>query len=360
MRIIGHLDMDAFFASVEERDNLRFKNLPIVVGADPENGKGRGVVSTANYKAREYGIRSAIPISIAWQLSEKAKILGKPGVIFLSGNFEKYEKASKNIISILKKHTSFIEEAGIDEAYFDLSFAGDYEDAISICKKIKQEIKKEERLTCSIGIGPNKLVAKIASDMEKPDGLTPIKEKDAEKIFESFLIRKIPGIGPKTEEKFLKIGIKTVRDLKKFTREELKKLLGKWGIDLYSKIRGIDDSPISKESEVKSIGEQETFRYDTRDLNFISERLIALCADVLGRSKKDGFNQFKTIVLTIRFFDFETKSKTYTMDKPISDLKTLNFESLKLLLSVLNKQENPKNKSVRLIGIRIEKFLKKF
>lgn len=363
MRIIGHLDMDAFFASVEERGNPRFKGAPIVVGADPENGRGRGVVSTANYRARGYGIHSAMPISKAWQLSEKARISGNPAVVFLGGNFKKYEEVSDKIILIVKKNLAKIEPKGnlerssIDEVYFDLSFAENYKEAVSICERIKQEIKKEEKLTCSIGIGPNKLVAKIASDMEKPDGLTLIRAEEVEKIFEKLAIRRIPGIGPKTEEFFRKMGISTVFDLKKISKSELNKLLGKWGGDLYGKIRGIDFSPILEEYAIKSIGEQETFRYDTKDLNFISERLLFLCKNVIKRFKKSGFKQFKTVVLIVRFSDFETKSKTHTLEKPISDLKQLNFEAIKLLLVSLNKKENPKNKPARLIGIRIEKLL---
>ena len=180
MRLIGHLDMDAFFAAVEERDHPELEGLPIVVGADPACGKGRGVVSTANYKARVYGIHSAMPISQAWKLSEAARRRGLPPAVFVRGHYRRYAEISDRLMSVLRRFAPVVEEAGIDEAYFDLSFAGTYEAAAEICRQIKQEIKSREGLTASIGLGPNKLVAKIASDFQKPDGLTVVTAETAQ------------------------------------------------------------------------------------------------------------------------------------------------------------------------------------
>ena len=197
MRIIGHLDMDAFFASLEEAGSEIFYGKPIVVGADPKNGQGRGVVSTANYKAREYGIKSALPISKAWQLSQKAKAEGKPEAVFVQPDFERYEKAHEEIFEVIKRHSDLVEPASIDEFYFDLSFAQNFLKAEEICKKIKKEIKGKLKVTCSVGIGPNKLIAKIAAGIKKPDGLFLVLPQDAEKFLEPLSIREIPGIGPK-------------------------------------------------------------------------------------------------------------------------------------------------------------------
>lgn len=356
MRIIGHLDMDAFFAAVEERDNPYFKGLPLVVGADPKKGGGRGVVSTANYKAREYSIHSAMPISLAWQLSQEAKKQGKKEVIFLEPDFEKYEKASEEILKILRKYSSLIEPASIDEFYFDLSFAKTFSKAKKICQKLKEEIKKKEKLTCSIGIGPNKLIAKIASGQQKPDGLVVITKGKGEKFLEPLPIGEIPGIGPKTEEFFHQQGIKKVKDLKKFSRKELREMLGKWGEDLYEKVRGRDESPLVEEYEVKSIGEQETFLKDTGDANFILERFKTLCESVFGRFQKSEFKTFRTITVTVRFADFETKSRSHTLPKPTKDKKVLELEGLKLLLPFLDRRKNPKRKLIRLVGLRVEKL----
>ena len=395
-RIIAHLDMDAFFAAIEERDRPKFKGLPIVIGADPMEGKGRGVVSTANYKAREYGIRSATPISFAWQMSEEARKKGLPPVVFLFPNFSKYEKSSLKIVEIVRKFSLVVEPASIDEMYFDLSRFGSFKKAEEICEEIKREIKKEEKLTCSIGVGSNKLIAKIASDVKKPDGLTIVEKGKEETFLENFPIRKIPGIGPKTEEVFLRrqgigpttptsvglrrrapkptfqsasrqnfVGAETsrknknillVKDLKKISKDELKKMLGKWGEDLYFKIRGVDDSPIVEKYEIKSIGEQETFLKDMLESKFMINRLSHISESVFERFKKSEFKNFKTITITVRFAGFETKTRSRTLAKPSSDLKALQFEALKLLTPFLDKRENPKRKFVRLIGVRVEKL----
>lgn len=357
MRIIAHLDMDAFFASVEEREKPRLKGLPIVVGADPVDGKGRGVVSTANYKAREYGIRSAMPISQAWLLSENARKSGKPAAVFIGGNFDVYGKVSDEVMAIVRKRVPHVEQASVDEAYLDVSFTGSYEEAEKLCQEIKKEIKKKEKVTCSIGLGPNKLIAKIAVDMHKPDGLTVIREPEAEKFLEPLPIRKIPGVGPKAEEIFRKLNIKTIKDAKKLSQGDLYDLMGEWGLELYEKLRGHDNSEIVEEYEVKSIGGQETFPEDTKDFSKINERLGALCSDIISRLEASEFKFYKTAAITVRFDDFETKTRAHTFSESAKDAKVLYFEALKLLSPFLDKRENPKNKMIRLIGVRIEKLL---
>lgn len=356
LRIIAHLDMDAFFAAVEERDNPKLQGLPIVVGADPLDGKGRGVVSTANYKARAYGIHSAMPISKAWQLSEDARRKGNPPAFFVRPNFERYSEVSERIMTILGRYASLIEAASIDEFYFDLSFAGSYQKAEEICWNIKNEIKTKERLTASIGIGPNKLIAKIASDFKKPDGLTVVEEKDAEGFLAPLSIRKIPGIGPKTEAHLHGLGIKVVQDLRRFSQEELQGMLGKWGLELHDKVRGIDDSQIQEFYEAKSVGEQETFLRDTRDSGFIFEQMRIMCEDILRRLFEEGFKSFRTVVIMVRFSDFETKSRSHTLPYHANSLKSLETEAIRLLLPFLDRRENPRMKLIRMIGVRVERL----
>ncbi len=362
-RIIAHLDMDAFFAAIEERDRPRLKGLPIVVGADPVAGHGRGVVSTANYAARAYGIHSAMSISRAWQLSQEAKDKKLPAAVFIGGNHKNYTEVSREIIAIVKNFVSAVEEASIDEAYFDLSFLNEFKKAEILCQKIKTKIKSQENLTCSIGIGPNKLIAKIASDAQKPDGLTIIGDDDekicqqkVEKFLENLTIRKIPGIGPKTETILNKLGVAKVRDLQKFSEPEMKRILGKWGMVLYQKIRGKDDSPVGEFEEIKSIGEQETFSKDTLDAQFITQRMKQLIESVFNRFQESRFDSFKTIVITVRFSGFITKSKNHTLKEPIHSKENLEFEVLKLLLPFFDQRENPSKKKIRLIGVRIEKL----
>lgn len=356
MRIIGHLDMDAFFAAIEERDHPQLKGLPLVVGADPVGGQGRGVVSTGNYPARHYGIHSAMPISRAWKLSEAAKRRGQPGVVFTRVNYRRYAEVSQHIMGILRKYSPRVEEGGIDEAYFDLSFAPSVAQAQEICRKIKEEIKSQEHLTASIGIGPNKLIAKIASDFTKPDGLTVVTEDEAEDFLAPLPVRKIPGIGPKTEAMLARRGLKIVADLKKFSPQELKEMFGKWGLELYEKIRGRHYAPLQEEYEPKSVGEQETFAKDTLDLSFIFERLRLMCESVHRSLLAEGFSNFRTVVVTVRFADFDTRSRSRTLPYPAAALRPLQLEAMKLILPFLDHRDNPRHKLIRLIGVRVEKL----
>jgi len=358
MRLIGHLDMDAFFAAIEERDHPELKGRPVVVGADPAGGKGRGVVATANYPARQYGIHSALPISQAWKASEAARRRGLPAAVFVRGRHRRYSEVSSRIMAILHRFAPVVEEASIDEAYFDLSFAGSFEAAADICRQIKREIREKERLTGSIGLGPNKLIAKIASDFQKPDGLTVVTAAEAENFLAPLPVRKIPGIGPKTEQSLARLGIKSVRDLKRFSVQELQEMFGKWGPGLYERIRGRHDSPLVLEWEPKSVGEQETFGTDTLDLNFIFTRLWVMCHEVFKRVKAEGFQTYRTVVVTVRFADFDTKSRSHTLTAPSASPRRLRFEAMKLLIPFLDRRENPKHKLIRLIGVRVEKINK--
>jgi nucleotidyltransferase/DNA polymerase involved in DNA repair len=356
IRIVAHIDMDAFFAAVEERDTPRFRGLPLAVGADPEGGHGRGVISTANYKAREYGIHSALPISQAWRLSEAARRAGKPPVVFLSVDMKKYAAVSERVMAIIRSHAPVVEEAGIDEAYADLSTTGSYEKAEAVCRAIKKDIQTKERLTASVGLGPNKLIAKIASGENKPDGLTVVREDEAEAFLEPLPVRKMPGIGPKTEAALAAQGITLVRDLKGFSRDDLQERFGKRGLDFYDEVRGRDESPIQEHYEPKSIGEEETFDRDTRDAMLIGERLKALCQEVMRRFARDGFETFRTVVVKVRFADFETHQHAHTLKNAAGSAAVLEREAWKLLLPFLDSRDNPRRQAIRLVGVRVEKL----
>ena len=293
--------MDAFFAAIEERDNPALRALPIVVGADPHGGKGRGVVSTANYRARAYGIHSALPISQAWRLSEKAKKRGLSPVTFRPVRMERYAEVSSHVMQTLRGFVFSVEQASIDEACFDLSSCESYSVAEEVCRKIKHAIREEEQLRASVGIGPNKLIAKIASGMSKPDGLTVVREKDVMAFLAPPPVRNIPGIGLKTEHELSKIGVKTIKDMRQFSQDEVRAVFGKGGADFYEKIRGRDETPVEENYEIKSIGEQETFEHDTRDSPFLIERVKAICKDVMRRISAEGFTHFRRVVLMVRF-----------------------------------------------------------
>lgn len=350
------MDMDAFFAAIEERDTPALRGVPLVVGADPRGGLGRGVVSTSNYKAREYGIHSAMPISTAWRLSEAARRKGQLPVTFVSVDMDKYAAESERVMAIVRRFVPHVEQASIDEAYGDLTFTGSYVAAEAHCRAMKETIRTEERLTASVGIGPNKLVAKIASGMHKPDGLTVVREEEAEAFLEPLSVRAIPGIGPKTEAELAKQGVALIRDLKRCSLQQMEDLFGKRGADFYEKVRGRDESPIEEHWEPKSIGEQETFDEDTLNADLLCTALVRMSHDVIERLHREGLRSFRTVVLTVRFADFETKSRSHTLVEESGDELVMRREALKLIMPFLDRRENPGNKLIRLLGVRVEKL----
>lgn len=356
VRIIAHVDMDAFYAAVEERYNPGLRGRPIVIGADPRGGKGRGVVSTASYAARRYGIRSAMPISRAWRLAEAARRRGEPETVFLRGNHALYRKASDRIMVVLARGADAFEEASIDEAYLDLSSLGDFARAEARVKALKSEVREREALTCSVGLGPNKLVAKIASDFRKPDGLTVVRPEEVQGFLDPLPVRVIPGIGPKTEAFLHEKGIRLVAELRAVEPADLTEWFGKWGEDLSGKARGISESPVTSEWEPKSVGEQETFEEDTLEARFILERARELAASVHARLLADGFRAFRTTTVTVRFADFVTLSRSRTVRVPLTTREEIEREALRLLLPFLDARENPRRKKIRLIGVRAEKL----
>lgn len=357
-RIICHIDLDAFFAAVEERDRPWLKGKPVVVGADPQEGRGRGVVSTANYQARKFGIGSAMPVTYAWRLAKEAEKKGEPKTVFLSPRGRRYGETGRRVAEIVGRHIPAIQRASIDELYGDLTFTGSYEKAAALAKKIKQNIKSQEKITASVGIGPNKLVAKIASDFEKPDGLTVVRPGEVIGFLSPLHIKVIPGVGPKAQEHFRKIGVSTIAQARCLSHDELTRKFGKWGSAIYKKVRGIDQSPLTEQRETKSIGEQETFERDTLEPERLIQTLFKMCDRVFRSLGQDGFLEFRTIVLVVRFGDFKTASRSRTFKIPIGTLRVFRREALKLLMPFLDKRENPGQKKVRLIGIRAEKLVR--
>jgi DNA polymerase IV (DinB-like DNA polymerase) len=368
-RIILHIDMDYFFAQIEERENPQFKGKPVVVGADPKGGQGRGVVSTCNYIARKYGIHSALPISKAHQLC--------PNAIFLPVNMELYQKVSEKIMRIVERYSPLFEQVSLDEAYLDLSTKWTivklvdgrkgWEKAEIIAKKMKEEILEKEKLTSTIGIGPNKLIAKIASEKGKPNGLLIIKPNQVKKFLEPLDIEDLPGIGPKTAEKLRAIGINEIGELKRLSKIKLKDMFGVVGETFYEKARGIDEEPVISEEIIKSIsesaswrtkgkkrfisstGRQITFEKDTRDSEIIFENFEQMIKEVHQELLKNNFS-FKTITVVCRYRGFETHTKSKTLKEATQDLGVLKKEAKKLLLRFMI--ENPK--LIRLIGLRVK------
>ena len=242
-RIVAHLDMDAFYAAVEERRNPDLRGRPIVVGADPKAGAGRGVVTTASYAARKYGIRSAMPITRAWRLAEAARRRGEPEAVFLRGDRAVYREVSDRIMTIAARGADAFEEASIDEAFLDLSSLGEFERAAAHARAVKAEVLEREGLTCSIGLGPNKLVAKIASDFQKPDGLTVVRLEAVQAFLDPLPIRRIPG--HRAEDRGLPPGAGDPDDRRAARRRAgaARGMVREGGMQMADRARGISESP---------------------------------------------------------------------------------------------------------------------
>ncbi|QSH39389.1 DNA polymerase IV [Candidatus Kaiserbacteria bacterium] len=350
--------MDAFFASVEERDKPYLKGLPVIVGSDPKEGRGRGVVSTANYQARELGIHSALPITKAWEYCEVSRKSGGPRCAFVTSGFSRYKEASRDVFDNVRTFVRTLSQTSIDEAYLDLSFCESFAKAEKLAEKIRKEVKKKTGLTCSIGIGPNKMVAKIASDYDKPDGLTTVTPDEVDAFLAPLSVRVIPGVGKKAESTFARLGIKTVKDLQEYSWEDLQQKFGKQGFSIWERVRGVDERRVVTEKpKRKSIGKHYTFNTDANDMSEILDVLRQQIKVILKEVKKQGFTEFRTVVLTVRFSDFVTRTRSLTSDKPIHTARDFELKATKLVFPFFEKSENPTGKAIRLIGVRVEKLV---
>lgn len=342
-KVIAHIDMDAFFAAIEQRDNPQLKGKPVVVGADPKSGHGRGVVSTCSYEARRFGIHSAMPISTAYKLC--------PHAAFLPPHMSKYQSVSDKIFEILYDFTPEVEPVSVDEAFLDLTGSFHfYKTPRDTCLKIKERIKEEVNLTASIGIAPVKFAAKIASDACKPDGLLEITQ---EKLFDflwPLAIDKLWGVGPKTKTVLNKMGIRTIGDLAAAPLEKLKETLGENGQDLFDLARGIDERDVFVNDEVKSVSHEHTFDKDISDKEEIYKTLLDLSERVSRRLRKSDLKG-KTLTLKIRMQGFNTYTRAFTFGEK-TNFADVIYKKAKELFD----EFYPPGKKVRLLGVRISNF----
>lgn len=343
-RIIFHLDMDHFYTAVEERERPELKGKPVVVGANPKQGKGRGVVSTSNYEARKAGVRSGMPISRAWRLC--------PEAVYLPPNFPLYVKASNAVMEIARRYADKFEQWGIDEGFLDVSERShSFDEAIALAKELKQEIRLKENLTCSIGIGPNKLVAKIASDFNKPDGLTVVKEAEVEAFLSPLPVRKLLWVGRKTEAKLQAVGIATIGDLARFDPSVLTEMFGVMGRQMHLMAQGIDNSEVEERTGVKSISHETTFEEDTDDATVVLTALDALSDDV-AKETVDQHLFFKTVTIKVRYENFETHTTSKTLPFMTNRTQDLKKTARELLQAYLRR-----DRKIRLIGVRVSSFV---
>ncbi len=343
-RIILHCDLDCFFAAVEIRDNPQYKNKPVIIGADPKEGKGRGVIATCNYEARQYGLHSAMPISQAYRRC--------PHGIYLRPNGTKYHEVSREVMEILESYSNEFQKVGADEAYLELTGkAQHYCEAERIAKQIQEEILERIGITISIGIAPTKSLAKIASDENKPNGITVVNPENIAYFLKDMDITRIPGVGKKTKVYFYKKGIKKIGDVIKTPLPKMIELFGKHGRWIWNVANGLDNRKVKEfHEERKSISAERTFYTDTKDFN----EILSKFEDINSRIHKSLLKHqitYKTITLKIRFKGFQTFTRSKTLPFHIRDEQFV----LKTILQLFKEFSN-NDKKVRLVGIKLSSF----
>ncbi len=342
-RTILHLDMDAFYAAVEQRDRPELRGKPVIVGADPKGGRGRGVVSTASYEARRFGVGSAMPIAQAWRLC--------PQGVYVPVDMAKYARVSKQVMALLRDVTDLVEPLSIDEAFLDVTgrrrALGDGE---TIARLLKRRIRETTQLTASVGVATCKLVAKIASDLKKPDGLVVVAPGDEASFLAPLPVRKLWGVGPKMEEQFVKAGVHTIGELAALDPSRLERRLGTHGLDLRRLARGEDDRPVVAEPhEAKSVGQEHTYDEDTADRARLRATLLELADGVARRLRQAGLRA-RTVTLKYRDEDFTTLTRAHTLEAP-----TDAGERLFATASTLFERVHGRRR-VRLLGIYASHF----
>jgi DNA polymerase-4 len=344
-RIILHIDMDAFFISVEQRDDPSLRGKPAAVCGS----LSRSVVTSATYEARPYGIRAGMSTQEAQRRC--------PQLILVKGNHAKYTETAARIFSLLKDYTPRVEVASIDEAYLDITQSLLlFKSPPSIAQSIKDRIQKREKLTCSIGIAPNKLLAKLGSRLKKPDGLTVIQKEEVERILENLSVSSLFGIGPKLEEELRSIGIVTCGQLGRFSISFLNKRFGAIGQRLHEMGLGLDDSPVvpfDEEEDAKSISHSVTLEEDTSDSNFLRKVLLQLSEKASRRMRREEFYG-RRVTLTVRYSDFYTFSKQKTLSQWINSGNEIFRHALEIFESI----SHPK--PIRLLGVGVSQLKKEW
>ena len=340
-RKILHIDMDAFYASIEQRDYPEYRGQPLVVGGLPE-GRG-GVVAAASYEARKYGIHSAMPSKRALQIC--------PQAIFVRPRIEVYKEVSRKMREIFARYTDLIEPLSLDEAYLDVTIDKlNIGSAIEIARQIKQAIKSELHLTASAGVSVNKFIAKIASDLQKPDGLAFIGPSKIKAFMEQLPVEKFHGVGKVTATKMKSMGLHTGADIKRLSEQELTSLFGKAGHFYYHIVRGIDHREVEPHRETKSVSAEDTFAYDLttmEEMNLELDKIAQLVYDRLTKHDLMG----RTITVKIKYSDFRQITRNHSFAHPVEKLSTI-IETARQLLSLTE----PEGEAVRLLGISISNF----
>ena len=348
-RIVLHVDFDYFYAQCEEIRNPELKGKPLAVCIFSDRGGDSGAIATANYIARKYGVKSGIPITFA-----KSKLKNKTDATFLPADFDYYLDMSSSAMSILKSFADIFEYVGKDEAYLDVAGKSDnsFSKASHIAQQLKNEIRQKLKMTCSIGVSPNKLISKIASDFKKPDGLTMVKPEQISEFLASLEIRKIPGIGKKTEVVFKKLDYKTIDELKKINIFELNKRFGrKTATYIYNAARGIDTNPVKPHLPTIQFSKIITLKENSKELDFLMDNLNVLIRHVYEIVMKNG-KLFRSIGLQFVNEDLTVRTKSKTLRNPTNSMVELEKTAKFLLSEILVGQEL----LVRRIGLKVSEL----
>ena len=334
-RAIVHLDLDAFFAAVEVLERPELKGRPVVIGGRPEE---RGVVSTASYEARKFGVRSAMPMARALRLCPRA--------IVLPPRHRLYRGYSHRVMEILHQASSLVEQVSVDEAYLDLTDrVAIWQEAVEIAQRLQGRVREEVGLSASLGVATNKLVAKVASDYDKPGGLTVVRPGEETAFLAPLPVRVLPGVGPVTERKLATMGVTTVGQLAQLSEEELSERFGKHGVEMARRARGIDGRAVVTEHEAKSISQELTFSHDLRDAGALREALRQLSEGVALRLKRAGLAA-GTVAIKLRYGDFTTLTRQMSLAVPTDDEDEI-YQAAEVLFERVWQQGRP----VRLLGV---------
>ena len=340
-RCIFHVDLDAFFVSVEQLYEPALRGKPVIVGG--ERGS-RGVVSAASYEARRFGVHSAMPLVTAQRLC--------PSAIFVPVHFERYSRASRQFMDLLSSVSSITEPVGIDEAFVDVSdVTEDFDDAEDLARRLKQRVRDELELVASVGAAPCKIVAKVASDHDKPDGLVVVRPGEEAAFLAPLDIRVMPGVGPRTATELHDIGIETLGQLANARDSFLNSKLGRYGAVLKRHAQGIDTSRVEPRGEPKSMSRETTFSSDTRDLAFLEETLHSMCRQ-LSNDLRSHQKQASTVTLKLRYEDFTTLTRQRSLRIETSEADELHGAAMHLLRQLLARED----RRVRLIGVRASRL----
>ncbi len=349
-RIVMLVDFDYFFAQCEEKRNPVIKDRPVVVCVFSGRSENSGAVSTANYIARKYGVKSGMPIALA-----KRK-LKDTEAFFLPVDHPFYDSISERIMRTLRRHGDIFEQVGVDEAYLDVteSTNGDFQKATELAQKMKEEVLEQEDITLSIGVATNKLVAKIASTHVKPDGLTVVKSEDVQGFLSILPVARLLGVGKRTEEKLGSQGVRTLGDLADYDVQKLIDMFGKkFGIYLHNASKGIDTSPVREREAVESISRISTLKENTRDISLILEKVSNLCDDIYAKVLKENI-RFKTVSVVAIMRDLSIHSRSKSFDNPITGTDAFKRVSRELVEKMIDETEL----EMRRVGVKISNLSK--